>query len=129
MLLFYTHKQIRRKLPKYLKKEMKQIYKCARITVSHGSRNFDTEEEKSKEDIKRKVTRFLKFLGTVLAGYFFGCDELGVKGRFVRSVENAVRHASGTFGIHFNHVDLFSIVSKCKLLLKELENEQSHMRL
>ena len=108
---------------------MKQIYKCARHTVSHGSRNFDKEEEKSKEDVKRKVTRFLKFLGTVLAGRFFGYDELGFKGRFVRSVENAVRHASGKFDIHFNHIDLFSIVSKCERLLKDLENEPRHMRL
>ena len=64
-----------------------------------------TEEEKSKEDIKRKVTRFLKFLGTVLAGYFFGCDRQGVKGRFVSSVENAKTcdMRGGTFAYPFNH--------------------------
>ena len=112
---------------------MKQIYKCARRSVNHGSTQFDKEEEeKSKEDVKRKVTKFLKFLGTVLTKRFFGYDELGIKQvRFARSrsVENDVRHASGKFGIHLNHVDLLSTVSKCKRLLKDLENESRHMHL
>ena len=108
---------------------MKKIYECALIGANKGSKRFnESESTTTADDAKREVKKFLNLLSTVVAERFCGRDIFGrrTRAKQSKSLENDVRNASAKLNnVHFNHTLLFSIMSKCTILLKRLEIERA----